>query len=238
MINSLLVTINQLLPLAVLVVFASTLCTCSFTKKALPWVIAALLLPCFIYIFTMEQISQWFGFLGFEYSQIVLLLVIALSALVGLAIQHWLPFVVLLSSALSLYSSHYIPWLLQGDFDASRGLGLFLGIGIVVSFAVLLWFFLQWLNTRYGPLGVVILFGMHIAGSMVAMLDIAAGAGLFTMPAAFTDLRFLLQEQSVVGRLAKVVLGYEATPSLLSGAVYATTLCSLVGVFAWRRRCV
>ncbi|WP_462159606.1 hypothetical protein [Pseudoalteromonas sp. GB56] len=235
MINSLLVTINQLLPLAVLVVFARCLCKAAPARSHWPWVIGALLVPTFVYIQSMQTMSQWFDYLGFEYSQIVLMVLIALCAIAGLAYRHWAAFLALLASALCLYASHYLPWLMQGEFDAPRGLGIFLGVGIVTSFSILLFFFLDWLEAHYGVFGVVILFSMHIAGSMVAMLDIAAGAGVLTMPTAFFDLRYVLDEHSVLGRLAKVVLGYEATPSSLSSVVYISTLLSLVAAARWQR---
>ncbi|MEO2279651.1 hypothetical protein [Pseudoalteromonas pernae] len=235
MINSLLVTINQLLPLAVLCVFARCLCKCPPARNQWPWVLGAVLAPTFVYIQSMQSISQWFDYLGFEYSQMLLIVVMALCAIVGLALRHWAAFVLLIASALGLYASHYLPWLMQGELDAARGLGVFLGVGIVTSFSILFFFFLDWLEVRYGQFAVVLLFSMHIAGSMVAMLDIAAGAGVLTMPTAFFDLRFVLDEHSVLGRLAKVVVGYEATPSSLSSVVYMSTLLSLIAAARWQR---
>ena len=235
MINSLLVTINQLLPLAVLVVFARCLCRSAPPKAHWPWLIAALLVPTLIYILSMQSISQWFDYLGFEYSQMALMLLIGVSSVAGIARRHWEAFALLIASALCLYASHYLPWLLQGDLDAARGLGILLGVGIVTSFSVLLLFSLLWLEQRYGILAVTVLFSMHIAGTMVAMVDIAAGAGLFTMPPSYIDLRIFLDEHSVMGRLAKVVLGYEATPNLASSVVYVITLLGLLSAGKWQR---
>ncbi|WP_105213784.1 hypothetical protein [Pseudoalteromonas sp. T1lg22] len=235
MINSLLVTINQLLPPAVLLVFALVLHVKPLGRKR--WLILALWLvvPTLSYILSLEQISQWFDYLGFEYSQMLLVALLVLAALSGLALRLWASFVLLLASASCLYLSHYLPWLLQGQMELARALGVCLGVGIVGSFAILFYFFLTWLAEHYGPWGVLGLFSMHIAGSMVGMLDIAAGAGLLTMPSPLVDLRTLLDEHSIFGRLAKVVVGYEATPSSLSLWVYILTLLALLGAAKWQR---
>ncbi|MCF2860874.1 hypothetical protein ABMY44_01685 [Pseudoalteromonas sp. Cnat2-41] len=236
MINSVIVTINQLLPLAIIGVFAIYFVDKKIQGKQWGALAFFVTVPTVAYIAALEQLSQGFNYLGFEYSQILLIVLLTLSA-GGLAFfRNFIAMLALFACATCLYLSHYVPWLMQLQLNTSVLLGIGLGVGIVLSMTVLLVFLLAWLAQWLNGWLCVALFALHVSGQFITSLDIAAGAGLITLPQPLFDGRQWLDEHSPIGRLLKILIGYEAMPSILSVCVYLGAGALLLLAAYWQRR--
>lgn len=223
LLNTVIICINQCLPITLLWVLLKH--SASYVKPdvqnaiSTTWVAMIGLVLSMVYLSAASMISQWFNYTGSEMSQMLLLVLLYVSMLISLLRPTGYFPAIALVLAMVIYFSNFLTYLVGfASQDAFQALfiGTVLGIGICLSFSVLLYFFLA--NTAVKRFSILFfaLFALHAGSKMTVMSDLGAQIDLLPTTASLYDARLFLDEHSVFGRLLKVLMGYESNPSGLS----------------------
>lgn len=218
LITSLVMSLNQLLPVAILLILLQVV-----AKQSLMKLLGGLILGIglsFLFVKSAPLISPLFDYQGLEYAQIGLCILIFISALYYAIKQATAAFMIAIMSVMTLYLSHYIIYLIgfwqSNEAAQSLFIGTFLGLGICSSFSVLLYFLLSAIKQRFGLTPLLVLLALNSAAKLVVALDLASQIDLIATTVTVWDLRDILTENSEFGRVLRALIGYEATPNLTS----------------------
>lgn len=218
-------SLNQLLPVAILLVLLQVVKKQSFLRIWSALIVGAVM--SFLYMQSASWISQWFEHQGLEYSQMGLCITIFIAVLVFAIRQKSAAFYIAVISTITLYLSHYIIYLTSfwqnNDAGQSLFIGTLLGVGICLSFSVLLYFLMNAIKHRFGMYPLLTLLALNCAAKLLVALDFASQIDLITNTTTVWDLRDLLSENSELGRVLRALVGYEATPDLMSVLIYSTS---------------
>ncbi|MBE0379893.1 hypothetical protein [Pseudoalteromonas prydzensis] len=230
LITSLLMSINQLLPVVILWVLLHAIVKLS--QKELVITLLAGLLSSFIYVHYAASISQLFDHRGVEFSQIALCGIMFVAALLACQQQRQ-GAVIAMISVMIVYLSHYMIYLISfwqtNETAQPLLIGTALGLGICFSFGTLFYFLLDGIKQRFGNLPLIILLAMNAAAKTLIALDLASQIDLANITASYVDWRGFLVENSELGRVLKALIGYEATPS--KTAIWLYTIAMSVFLF-------
>lgn len=222
LITSLVMSLNQLLPVAILLILLQVV-----AKQSLMKLLGGLILGVglsFLFVKSAPLMSPLFDYQGLEYAQIGLCILIFISALYYAIKQATAAFMIAIISVMTLYLSHYIIYLIgfwqSNEAAQSLFIGTFLGLGICSSFSVLLYFLLSAIKQRFGLTPLLVLLALNSAAKLVVALDLASQIDLIPTTVTVWDLRDILTENSEFGRVLRALIGYEATPNLTSFLSY------------------
>ena len=222
LITSLVMSLNQLLPVAILLILLQVV-----AKQSLMKLLGGLILGIglsFLFVKSAPLMSPLFDYQGLEYAQIGLCILIFISALYYAIKQATAAFMIAIISVMTLYLSHYIIYLIgfwqSNEAAQSLFIGTFLGLGICSSFSVLLYFLLSAIKQRFGLTPSLVLLALNSAAKLVVALDLASQIDLIATTVTVWDLRDILTENSEFGRVLRALIGYEATPNLTSFLSY------------------
>ncbi|GAA77309.1 high-affinity iron transporter [Pseudoalteromonas sp. BSi20480] len=222
LITSLVMSLNQLLPVAILLILLQVV-----AKQSLMKLLGGLILGIglsFLFVKSAPLMSPLFDYQGLEYAQIGLCILIFISALYYAIKQATAAFMIAIISVMTLYLSHYIIYLIgfwqSNEAAQSLFIGTFLGLGICSSFSVLLYFLLSAIKQRFGLTPLLVLLALNSAAKLVVALDLASQIDLIATTVTVWDLRDILTENSEFGRVLRALIGYEATPNLTSFLSY------------------
>ncbi|MDP2563862.1 iron transporter [Pseudoalteromonas marina] len=222
LITSLVMSLNQLLPVAILLILLQVV-----AKQSLMKLLGGLILGIglsFLFVKSAPLMSPLFDYQGLEYAQIGLCILIFISALYYVIKQATAAFMIAIISVMTLYLSHYIIYLIgfwqSNEAAQSLFIGTFLGLGICSSFSVLLYFLLSAIKQRFGLTPLLVLLALNSAAKLVVALDLASQIDLIPTTVTVWDLRDILTENSEFGRVLRALIGYEATPNLTSFLSY------------------
>ena len=225
LITSLVMSLNQLLPVAILLILLQVV-----AKQSLMKLLGGLILGIglsFLFVKSAPLISPLFDYQGLEYAQIGLCILIFISALYYAIKQATAAFMIAIISVMTLYLSNYIIYLIgfwqNNEAAQSLFIGTFLGLGICSSFSVLLYFLLSATKQRFGLTPLLVLLALNSAAKLVVALDLASQIDLIATTVTVWDLRDILTENSEFGRVLRALIGYEATPNLTSVLSYASS---------------
>lgn len=240
LLNSVVVTVNQLLPVTVLWVLI-VLCTPAqlSNKATLQATIVGVAGGLLVWWFG-SAIASSFQFRGLELLQITLLLAIYGLLLFTFTAKgaHYAALALALAVVLHLHhlaSFTFSYWQVSGS--QSLALGIILGIGICFSFSTLLFFSLDWFRSNKVTLVLLLLLlALHAASKVAMALDLALQVDFIAANPVSLDLRGWIDEHGVIGRLLRILVGYEATPNSASLAGYIAALILFLGIFIWRQR--
>ena len=231
LITSLVVSLNQLLPIAILLVLLQV-----FAKQSAHHIWICLMVGVamsFLYMYCALWASQWFDHKGLEYIQIAMCIAIFIAVLVFVIQQSVTAFNFAIITTIVMYLSHYVIYLnsfwKNSDAAESLFIGTFLGSGICLSFCVLLYFFMSGVKHRFGNYPILILIALNSASKLLVALDLASQIDLITNTNPIWDLRHWISEHSELGRVLRALIGYEATPDLTTVLTYiASTALFLI----------
>ena len=222
LITSLVMSLNQLLSVAILLILLQVV-----AKQSLMKLLGGLILGIglsFLFVKSAPLMSPLFDYQGLEYAQIGLCILIFISALYYAIKQATAAFMIAIISVMTLYLSHYIIYLIgfwqSNEAAQSLFIGTFLGLGICSSFSVLLYFLLSAIKQRFGLTPLLVLLALNSAAKLVVALDLASQIDLIATTVTVWDLRDILTENSEFGRVLRALIGYEATPNLTSFLSY------------------
>jgi high-affinity iron transporter len=224
-------TINQLLPVVILAVLLSLIVPLSQRQVSIYAVIGILM--SLVFVQTAAWLSQLFDHRGLEFIQMLLCIIIFVAALISCQ-QRSIAAAVALIATMTLYLSHYMIYLVSfwhsKDTAEPLILGTFLGVGICISFGVLLFFLLESITKRAGVQPLIVLLAFNATAKLLVLLDLASQVDLLDVTANYLDWRGFLVENSELGRVLKALVGYEATPSKTALWVYVVATLAFITI--------
>lgn len=113
----------------------------------------------------------------------------------------------------------------QTNAAQSLLLGTLLGLGICLSVAVLLYFFVNWLKLRFGFLAAITTLLVFASGQLINALNLLVQVDWLPTLAPVWDSQWLVDNESEYGHLFNVLFGYVATPSFLQMGVF---MCAIL----------
>lgn len=200
-----------------------------------------------VYINQIHNIGQWFDGKGIELSLWLSQLLIYLLTLVlayGLTqtqsfYRYYMYWVAALMVSLTLVSKgsnfilYFDGYLNQSNAIQSMLLGTFLGLGICLSLAILLYLAAQWLKQQLGPWSTWFLVHIYVTGQLVNALPLLVQVDVIdASPTAWSSQHFISNEFEF-GHLFNVLFGYQAAPSMTQVIVYVFALLIPLAIFYW-----
>ncbi|CCQ09245.1 hypothetical protein PALB_820 [Pseudoalteromonas luteoviolacea B = ATCC 29581] len=240
LLNTVVITINQCLPIALLwVLLRQSLVMRPITIRHSLIASVVGLFISFAYLTGAGVISQWFDYRGYELSQMGLFFLLYLGLLIScVRVESVWPSVTLVVG-ITLYLSNFLTYLVsyyRADTAQALWIGTILGLGICFSLCTLLYFFFT--SEAAKPLRKIIMlvFACHAASKLVMALDLATQIDVIPSSQSVFDLRAMIDEHSVSGRLLKILVGFEASPSILSLGVFVMSTLFILGVLTFVAR--
>jgi high-affinity iron transporter len=245
LINTVILFLRDALPILVLVVYLSVLIQASKF-----WLISCLVtgaILSLIYINQIHTIGQWCDGIGIELSMWLSQFLVYLFTLVlacGLAFsrlsnQHFMYWTAGLMASLTIvfkgsnFIFYFDGYLYQSNVLQSMLLGTFLGLGICLSIAILLYLATQWLRQRFGLWATWSLLLVYVTGQLVNALPLLVQIDLIDASETAWNSQSLIKNEFEVGHLFNVLFGYQATPSIGQVIVYIFALSIPFITFYW-----
>jgi high-affinity iron transporter len=243
LINTVILFLRDALPIFVLVVYLYVHLPATKLWLLLCCVAGALL--SLIYINQFHVIGQWFDGKGIELSLWLCQIVVYLLVLVlgyGLnrnpsSNKKYLYWVAGLMVSLTLVSKgsnfilYFDGYLNQSNVLQSMLLGTFLGLGICLSLAILLYLTAQWLKQRLGPWSTWLLVHIYVTGQLVNALPLLVQVDIIDASATAWSSQHFVNNEFEFGHLFNVLFGYQATPSIAQVIVYVLALLIPLAIF-------
>jgi high-affinity iron transporter len=243
LINTVILFLRDALPICVLVVYLYV--HLPATKSWLLLSVAAGALLSLIYIHQIHVIGQWFDGKGIELSLwIYQVFVYVLTLILGYGLnrkqsskKHYLYWVAGLMVSLILVSKgsnfilYFDGYLNQSNAIQSMLLGTFLGLGICLSLAILLYLTAQWLKQRLGPWATWLLIHIYVTGQLVNALPLLVQVDVIDASATAWSSQHLVSNEFELGHLFNVLFGYQASPSVAQVIVYVLALLIPLAIF-------
>ncbi|MEJ6472878.1 hypothetical protein [Pseudoalteromonas piscicida] len=237
LLNAVVISVNQLLPVTVLWVLLTQCTSAVISAKTTLVALIAGLLGCFSIWFLGGEIASSFDYRGLELLQIILLLGLFCLIVATQVTANETLAATAFGVAVVLYLHH----LASFAFSYSKptdgqtlAIGTALGVGICMSFSILLFFFLDWVKSKHLPRLLLLLLAFHAASKVSIALDLALQVDLISAQRLAIDLRQFVDEHSVIGRVLRVLVGYEATPNVATLAGFGGALITFLGCTYWR----
>lgn len=245
LINTVILFLRDALPILVLIAYLY-----AHLPKSQSWLLVSLVASAIlslIYINQIHTIGQWFGGIGIELSLWFSQLLVYLLALVlacGLTFPKWSNryFVywvtgIMVSLTIVSKGSNFIlyfnGYLNQSNVLQSMLLGTFLGLGICLSLAILLYLAAQWLKQRCGLWATWLLVLIYATGQLVNAIPLLVQIDLINASTTAWNSQHFLSNEFEFGHLFNVLFGYQATPSIAQVVVYVCALTLPLAIFYW-----
>jgi high-affinity iron transporter len=245
LINTVILFLRDALPIFVLIVYLYEHLPAN-KLWLLKSVIAGALLS-FLYINQINIISQWFDGKGIELflwvsQSIVYLLTLILAYELSRNhstnrhLLHWVAGLMISLTMVSKGSNFVLyldGYLNQSNVLQSILIGTFLGLGICLSLATLLYLAAQWLKQRWGPWATWLLVHIYATGQFANALPLLVQVDLIDTSDTAWSSQYLISNEYEFGHLFNVLFGYQASPSIDQIIVYLLALFTPLAVFYW-----
>jgi high-affinity iron transporter len=245
LINTVILFLRDALPIFVLIVYLYVHLPASKLWLLLCFLAGTLL--SLIYINQIHVIGQWFDGKGIELSlwlSQLLVYLLTLGLAYGLSHAHssnknimygvaGLMVSLTLVSKGSNFILYFDGYLNQSNVLQSMLLGTFLGLGICLSLATLLYLAAQWLKQQLGPWATWSLILVYVTGQLVNALPLLAQVDLIDASATAWSSQNFVKNEFELGHLFNVLFGYQAAPSITQVFVYVLALLIPLVIFYW-----
>ena len=245
LINTVILFLRDALPIFVLVVYLYAHLSANNLWLLINLLIGALL--SLLYINQIHLIGQWFDGIGVELflclSQSLiyfLTLVLAYGLSRNYSINKYaLHCVAGLMVSLTLVSKgsnfvvYFDGYLNQSNVLQSMLLGTFLGLGICLSLATLLYLAAQWLKQHWGPWATWLLIHIYVTGQLVNAIPLLIQVDLIDASDTAWSSQHIVSNEFELGHLFNVLFGYQASPSIDQIIVYVFALLTPPAIFYW-----
>ena len=235
LINTVILFLRDALPIFILL--AVLIAQVQISVKHLTLTICAGLILAMLFILQIDSLSGMFDGAGIEltlwflhllfYFNVFCLGIVTLRPsgsqqhVFRLAISLVLVIIVAKGSNFLLYLDGYLD---QVNALQALFLGTLLGLGICLSVAVLLYFFVAWLRARFGVLAASTALLIFATGQLSNALNLLIQVDLLPNTAVVWDSGWLIDDQSEYGYFFNVLFGYVATPSYLQLGVFVVAI--------------
>jgi high-affinity iron transporter len=248
LINTVILFLRDALPIFVLGVYLCVHLPANKVWLLICFVAGALL--SLIYINQIHIIGQWFDGKGIELSLLFSQLFVYLLTLFlafeltrtqssNRDLMYWnagLMMSLTLVSKGSNFILYFDGYLGQSNVIQSMLLGTFLGLGICLSLATLLFLAAQWLKQRFGPWTTWSLILIYVTGQLVNALPLLVQVDLIDSSATAWSSQNFVSDEFEFGHLFNVLFGYQATPSMTQVTVYVLALLVPLTTFYWLKQ--
>jgi high-affinity iron transporter len=248
LINTVILFLRDALPIFVLLVFLS-----AHLKANRRWISLSLLtggILGVLYVTQIQLIATWFQGNGIELLRwLVQCIIYLLTLLLGYSLlnpkkvpQGWLFVIAAIMMGLTFaakggnFMLYFAGYWQQSNMLQSMLVGTLLGIGICASIAILLYLCALWLRQQYGPWLSWLLILVHTTGQLTNTLSLLVQIDLIDDSSAFWDSQNMVSNQSEIGYFLNVLLGYQATPSLVQLALYFSAVLLPIVIFYWLKQ--
>jgi high-affinity iron transporter len=216
------------------------------------------LLSCFIagaifsliYINQIHVIGQWFDGKGIELclwlcQSFVYLLALVLAYELSRNqpsnnhLAYWVAGVMVSLTLVSKGSNfivYFEGYLNQHNVLQTMLLGTFLGLGICLSLAVLMYLAAQWLKQRLGPWSTWLLIHIYVTGQLVNTLPLLVQVDFIDASDTAWNSQNVVSNEFEFGHLFNVLFGYQAAPSIVQVLVYVFALLVPLIIFYWLKQ--
>lgn len=245
LINTVILFLRDALPILVLIAYLLAHLPTSKSWLLISLVASAIL--SLIYNSQIHTIEQWFDGTGIELliwlSQLlVYLLAVILAAELTFSrcskryIVYWIAGLMTCLTIVSKGSNfilYFEGYLHQSNVLQSMLLGTFLGLGICLSLAVLLYLTAHWLKQQFGLWATWLLILVYATGQLVNALPLLVQVDLIDASSTAWSSQSVLSDEFEFGHLFNVLFGYQATPSIFQVIVYVFALSIPLVTFYW-----
>jgi high-affinity iron transporter len=245
LINTVILFLRDALPIFGLVVYLYVHLPTSKLWLLICFLAGALL--SLIYINQIHIIGQWSDGKGIELSlwlSQLLVYLLTLGLAYGLSHAHssnknimygvaGLMVNLTLVSKGSNFILYFDGYLNQSNVLQSMLLGTFLGLGICLSLATLLYLAAQWLKQRWGPWATWSLVLVYSTGQLVNALLLLVQVDIIDASAETWTSQHIVSNEFEFGLLFNVLFGYQASPSIAQVIVYILALLIPAATFYW-----
>lgn len=245
LINSVILFLRDALPIFVLAVYLYVHLPANKLWLLICFIAGALL--SLLYINQIHIVGQWFDGKGIELSMwLSQLFVYLLSLVLGYSLSRktvsnrgvlfWVAGLMVCLTLLSKGSNfilYFDGYLDQNNLLQSMLLGTFLGLGICLSLATLLYLTTQWLKQSLGPWATWSLLHIYTTGQLVNALPLLVQVDLIDESATAWNSQHLLSNELEFGHLFNVLFGYQASPSIDQVIIYLFALLIPLAIFYW-----
>ncbi|GLX77094.1 hypothetical protein tinsulaeT_04340 [Thalassotalea insulae] len=238
LINTVILVLRDLLPLAILLVWIMACINPSFISfKRVIAVLMISIIGGIIFFELAPYFSENFQGAGLELAFAALmlssyfaLLYASVSSLHGG--QHQLMTYIGLFIGLScqfiikgtyflIYFNGYIN---RSTNEMSLLLGVLVAAGIGLSFSILLFFLLRWLANNHYRIYWQALWACFLAGLVAQMVHLLSQVDLLSDSSALWNSGWLIEDSSEYGHVFQALIGYEATPSMSYLIIYLSAI--------------
>ncbi|WP_286235210.1 hypothetical protein [Thalassotalea sediminis] len=251
LINTIILFIRDILPIGILIAWLTAFVMPGRVDSAflIKYCFTSGILMLIIFLLAPE-ISPYFQGAGFEYLIVALMCSYFLLFTLGSAMSHVIKeeiTVHLILVAASIFTAvkgvsfliYFSGYLSSSNNEVAIYMAVFLACGIIISFSVLLYFFLHRLACGKNQFIPMILWGMFISGQLALIVPLLSQVDVLSEGNILWNSEFFIKDSSEYGHIAKALIGYEATPSsrfimvYLSGlACYAGTLFGVITFYS------
>ena len=152
---------------------------------------------------------------------------------------YWIAGIIVSLTLVSKGSSfivYFDGYLNQSNALQALLLGTFLGLGICLSVAVLLYLGAKWLKQKLGLWATWFLVFIYGVGQLVNAIPLLVQVDLMNASAVVWSSEALVSNKYELGHLLKVLLGYQATPTMTQVTVYMVALLLPLPIFYWLKQ--
>lgn len=240
LINTVILFLRDALPIFVLLAFL--LAQVQLKKRTLISTLGLGILLALLFIQLVNTLGNLFEGTGLEMSLFALhFSLYAMGLLLGYFIFHpttnnrmakgivCFAIVVMIIAKGSNFLLYFNGHLNKLDALQAMSVGTLLGLGICLSLAILLYFFMLGLKQHFGPVAPWTVLLVFVSGQLVNAMNLLVQVDLLPALAPAWDSQWLLDEESEYGHLFNVLVGYLATPSYLQlGAYFVLIVCPVL----------
>jgi high-affinity iron transporter len=152
---------------------------------------------------------------------------------IRLAVLLVIVMIVTKGSNFLLYFNGYLN---QVNAVQSLLVGTFVGLGICLSIAILLYFSMEWLGRHFGRIAPLTALLVFVAGQLANASNLLVQVDVLPTTSVLWNSQWWLDDESEYGHLCNVLFGYVARPTTLHMSVFVISiLCPLV-IQVWRLR--
>jgi high-affinity iron transporter len=249
LINTVILFLHDALPIFVLL--GITLAQVSISKRLILSAFIMGLICSLTFIQKVDVLGGLFAGTGLELSLWTLhFLLYSFVLLFGFALfirpnswlnreKNWLVlslFVIIIVAKGTNFLLYFNGFLNQQNALQSMLIGTLLGLGICLSLAILLYFFIAWLKSKFGSFASWVFLLIFAAGQLINSFSLLVQVDLIAESSPIWNSQWLVDNESEYGHLLNVLFGYIAAPTLLQMSAYLVLiLFPMLSWFGWTK---
>ncbi len=228
LINTVVLVLRDMLPLFILLVWLAAYINPIFItlNKLLPsTLISAGVI--FLFHFFAPYLSELFEGAGIEFIRVFCIVILFSTLLVGSVLSlrrargsclvtmcFYFGVCLLFITQGANFFIYFNSYLSRSENELSVYIGVILALGFGLSFSLLFYFILRWLNERHYAKTLDLLWAAFLASLLTQIVPTLTQVDVISDTKPLWNSTWLIADSSEYGHVFKALIGYEATPSL------------------------